>query len=244
MSSPPTAANAIKAAVTEQREMYAKSSIPRALVQSIPFLGQAIDIFLTEGGRRAAEDRLTLLLAAVEHDLERVRESAVDLKYLESPAFADLLEHVMRASVKARDKEKILFNARVLSGAIQVGARDVEDPHLFLDLLNSLDDADTRIVRVFILTQHETPRRADLSLFDWAVEQTTKTILVQHLPGMRSDDLQFRMTRLTALGYLKEIPPDGPNLPAFRAWELHNVVHRLASWLDQYGGFPSAADLE
>jgi hypothetical protein len=96
----------------------------------------------------------------------------------------------------------------------------------------------------FITTQHETPRAADQSLFDWSVEQTSKTILVHHLKGMRSDDFDFRAARLIGLGYLKEVPPEGPNIGGFRALVMSNVVHRLASWLNRYGGFPSATDLD
>lgn len=234
--------SAITKALAVERERYGKTDLARVALQAIPFVGAPLDLLLTEGSRRLAEQRVAYMIAGLEADVQRLDEAKVDHEYLKSRDFEDLLWAALALSARSRENEKIRFNARVLSGAIQVGSRGPdlgEDPHFLMSLLADRDADDLRILRAFIVTQHETPRGADQSQADWAIEQTSKTILVRHLKGMRTDDFGFRLGRLMGAGYIKEIPTEpNPRPDGLRAFVLDNVMHRLASWLNRYGGFP------
>jgi len=238
---------ALLARLAEHRELYGKNNYARLVVQTIiPYVGPAIDLLLTEGPRRIGEERMAYFLAGLAHDVDRLGKDKVDIAYLASPDFEDLLYSAMVASVRAREREKVRFNARVLSGAIQLASRNQEsgdDPHLFIGLLRDLDSDDIRVLRGFVATQHGVAYEPGQSHFDFAFEKTSKT-LVGIVAPMRMDDMFFRIARLVGAGLVQELHSEAPDGPKHPAYLLQNVVHRLFRWLERFGGFPSDADIE
>ena len=238
--------DALRAELAQAREFYGRNNVPRVVVRAIPFIGSVVDLLLTEGPRRISEERLAYFLAGLEQDVARLKEGQLDIAYIDSTSFEDLLFSAMAASARSREREKIRFNARVLSGAIRLESRTEEsgdDPHLFLGLLRDLDSDDIRVLRAFVATQHGAALEPGQSLFDFAYERTSKT-LTGHVAPMRMDDMFFRVARLVGAGLVQQVHSEMPGGPTQPAYLLQNVVHRLFSWLDRFGGFPSDADIE
>ncbi len=211
-----------------------------------PALAAILDHVFVSGPARVEQQRVKLLLVGLMHDLENVERDKVDRDYFNSVEFAELVEDAIDSSKRNRDSARIRFNARVLSGAIQLNSRRTEfgeDPKLFLSLLDQLDPEDVRVLRAFYATQRGGPPEGQ-GEFEWALEHTHKTILEDHLKGMRPDDFEFRRLRLQGLGLIRTVTPQQAISGGFYAYVLTNVVHRTAAWLDRFGGFPTDADIE
>lgn len=210
-----------------------------------PALGAFLDHMLVARPARVEGQRVKMLLVGLVHDLEHLERAKIDADYFNGAEFAELLEDAIDSSKRTRDRARIRFNARVLSGAIQLDSRRPEfgeDPPLFLDLLNGLDPDDGRIIRGFYATQRGGPPDGQ-DPFAWALEQTSKRLLVDHLKDMRRDDFDFRLMRLVGAGLIRTITPQDAISGGFYAYVLSNVVHRMFDWLERFGGFPTDEDI-
>jgi hypothetical protein len=185
------------------------------------------------------------LLAGLTADVQRVAAEKIDHAYIQSQEFHDLLWSALTASARAREREKIRFNARVVAGAIQLDARQQntdDDPQLFIDIISSLDGPQLRVLRGFIATQFSSAPRQDQSIYDWAYERTSPK-LYELVRPMRTDDMIFHVHRLVGAGCVQQLYSDAPNGPKHPAYMLHNVVHRMLHWLEKCGGYPSEGDI-
>jgi hypothetical protein len=211
-----------------------------------PAAAAFLDHMLVVRPARVEQQRGKMLLVGLVHDLERLEREKIDASYFNSTAFGELLEDAIDSAKRTRDRTRIRFNARVLSGAIQLESRRAdlgEDPPFFLGLLGGLDPEDVRIIRAFYATERGGPPAGE-DPFGWAIENTSKRLLVDHLKEMRRDDFDFRLMRLVGAGLIKTITPRDAVSGGLYAYVLSNVVNRMFNWLERFGGFPTDAEVQ
>ena len=105
----------------------------RAIMQSIPYAGGAIEILFGEYAERLHADRLRRLLSQLEEEWHKWELSD---KVAPSEELHDLMRLVVRGAVETRHKEKSKFFARILARAVGLSEwnKGEENARLLRDL--------------------------------------------------------------------------------------------------------------
>ena len=232
-------------AVRAFSEPYAKTDLLRVAIQCIPYIGPAVDLCLTEGPRRIAEERLRYFLAGLELDVSRLQAECINQEYLSSPEFYDLLRAAIEDSVRSGENEKIRLNSRILAGAIVLSPSiGMDKPALFIKILGGLDAREIYLLRVIIDSQSNSPIMDGESEYDWALKQTWNRIheLIGH--SIHDAEFHFRINRLLNSGCLHELPQRDDKKVYMRVFRPTLIVGQMVHWLERFGGFPSEADIK
>ena len=99
--------NEISLAVLSLSEPYSKAYPLRVVIQSVPYVGSALDFLLTDGSRQLSEERLRYFLAGLDLDVSRLKAEFVNHDYLSSARFHDLLRAALEDSIRSGENEKI-----------------------------------------------------------------------------------------------------------------------------------------
>lgn len=219
---------------------YNEADWLRFAIQKIPLIGPSLDLLLTSGHRRLAQQRARYLLAGLEADVQRIDGSKVDNVYVESEEFHDLLIAAIRNSIETRHREKIRLNARILAGAIR-SDQTRDEPELHLELIRDLSPQDLVVLREIVAQQRIPPDPTEDNLLAWASrcgwDRIHATVLKQ---GVR--DVPHVLHRLQGAGCIKEITGGFFDYTG-GTYLLTDAARRLVVWLEARGGFPTEEDI-
>lgn len=127
---------------------YSDSSILRAGVNAIPYVGGSLDILLSLGIQKKTEERFQNLLNELRDQLKRIDEGKLNLTYLESEEFYDLFVQTLNLAIRTRLEEKIKVYASILTSFLvsefqnDVKAEDV------LSIVEGLTENDIRLIKL------------------------------------------------------------------------------------------------
>lgn len=117
-------------------ESYSGNKKLRAAINLIPYVGGALDVLISSNIQDKTLERLEKLFGGLKINLEAIKDSQIELEYLESEEFYDLLLKAMNASVKTRLDDKIKVYSEILKSAI---VQDNEETLSHEDILNIVE---------------------------------------------------------------------------------------------------------
>lgn len=117
--------------------IYNDSSLLRLSILGIPKIGTVIDTILTTKGQKISYDRLLSFFTELDKEIKTIHEKYIDLEYIESEEFYDLLIKAMDASMKSRFIDKRMYYARILGNKCSADSEDF-NPEFFIDIINEL----------------------------------------------------------------------------------------------------------
>lgn len=135
-------------------ESYAQRPSLRALVQTIPFLGNYIDNLVTTRASAIAERRICDLLEAFCGELQKIDESALRKDFLQSEGFDHLLLESLRRAARSRSSGKIRRFAFLLARVASHPSSD-DDTEAALELLDALTDREFEACVTLVRLQSE-----------------------------------------------------------------------------------------
>lgn len=179
------------------------------VISGIPNLGGPIDKLLSGRAQATAKRRIKEMFTYLQQEMERVDDSKVDLAFLDTEEFEDLIIGTMRAAAQTRQKEKLHLFAQILAGAVQVQDRDGHDPEDYLDILAELKPQDLELLHRLYDQQKDFP---PYDFRDWVthhVEQSARKNPYTQLEnfdyfGFSPEDRAHLFLRLLKTGLVME----------------------------------------
>lgn len=183
----------------EKTEKYPNlTSFIRIIINNIPYIGNSIDIFVSDKIQIIKEKRILSLIDELARQIEDIHENLIDYKYLDSEEWYDLLFSAFEKAIKTRSEEKIKYYANILkTSVIDVDIRkQAED---FINVLSELSEIEINIAKIIsehiTISINENPR-GDEGLLNQ---------FLQDCNFVDAKDLQFYLKRLEKSGLVNEI---------------------------------------
>ena len=189
--------------LSKASQLYADQTAIRALINAIPYVGGSLDVIFGSKWQKIAEKRIREFIQKLTEELNKVSESKVDKKYLDSEEWFDVVIKAMESATKTRDTEKISWYAKILRGAAVLRDRTDFDPEAYLQVLTELSPNELRVAKVIFEMQKEGNKAVKLELH-WANE-TRRNELSEKCDFIPKDDLDFIFLRLQKAGLIREI---------------------------------------
>lgn len=117
---------------------YSENQWLTSLIAQFPILGAPINSMLTSRGMKFIRERLESMIREVHVRADKLDKEKVDVSYLESEKFFDLLRKVIEESTKTRHDEKIKLYAKILCNSADKDLNQDHDPELYLSIISEL----------------------------------------------------------------------------------------------------------
>ena len=104
----------VKYLAEESILLYNDNSPLRLYLLGIPIIGSVIDTILTSKGQKISYDRLMNFFHELENEIKEIDERLINLEFINSEEFYDLLVKSIDLSIKTRHDEKRKLYARIL----------------------------------------------------------------------------------------------------------------------------------
>jgi hypothetical protein len=195
--------NEVSNMLSKASQLYADQTVIRAAINLIPYVGGSLDVIFTSKGQKITGQRIQEFIKKLAEELNKVSESKVDKKYLDSEEWFDVVIKAMDSARKTRDTEKISWYAKILRGAVVLRDRIDFDPEAYLQVLTELSSNELRVAKVIFEMQKEGPKVGEYELH-WAHNKGWDN-LSQKCDFISKDDLTFILLRLQKAGLIREI---------------------------------------
>jgi hypothetical protein len=167
------------------------------------------NIVLSAFGQYVFEIRLSETLISLYEEIESIGERKIDMSFLHTEHFKDLVIKAVENSVRTRFKERIKLNCRILAGTISIDSinnRGSSDE--FLDSVAELNPKDLQIAQIIYQQQKDR-----LPKFDIESEDNTelKYIVrkgwhdIPNLCHVTEQQFNISLFKLSKAGLIKEI---------------------------------------
>lgn len=191
--------------VEESLMTYDGSSALRLSILGIPIVGTVIDTILTTKASSISYNRLLGFFNELDTEIKSINKKLINLDYLESESFYDLLLKTFEATLKTRHEEKRKLFAKVIKNSISSETVEV-DPEFFISIVDELS-LDEIIIAKELYTLKTTKKYEMLELKHKKDSQfvlTDSYILKKH--GVKYDEpyIAFLLLRLEKHGLIKE----------------------------------------
>lgn len=181
--------------------LYNDNSPLRLCVLGIPAFGQVIDTILTSKGQSISYNRLLEFFKELENEVSQIDERLINLEFVESEEFYDLLVKTIESSLKTRHVEKRKYFARILKNKSIIQENDL-DPEFYLDILNELTIQELYVAKK--LFELKTTGEFERIIKDKKnIRQDKDVLALTDLP-IDKEDYTFILLRLQRVGLIKE----------------------------------------
>ena len=185
--------------------LYNDTSPLRLCVLGIPTLGPVIDTILTSKGQKISYNRLLEFIKELETEIKSIDERLINLEFIESEEFYDLLIRAIEASLKTRHNEKRKLYATILKNRCLVEKEDL-NPEFYLDIINELNVEELIVAKkLFELKTtdgYENLIKENKEKSEY-IKQDKDVLALTDMP-IDKDDYTFILLRLQRVGLIKE----------------------------------------
>ena len=185
--------------------LYNDNSPLRLCLLGFPPIGTVIDTILTSKGQKICYNRLLSFFHNLENEIKEIDERLINLEFIESEEFYDLLVKSIEFSIKTRHDEKRKLYARIIKNRSIV--EEVELNHeYYLYIINDLSIEELLVAKKIyeLKTTDEYQKLIEVqkSKTDRSVQD--KDILALTDLEFEKDDYTFILLRLEKAGLIKE----------------------------------------
>jgi hypothetical protein len=184
--------------------LYNDNSPLRLCVLGIPSLGPIIDTILTSKGQKIAYDRLIGFIDELKNEINEIDERLINLEFVESEEFYDLLIKSIESSLKTRHEEKRKLFARIIVNRCTVDKSDL-NPEFYLDIISELTIEELLVAKKLfeLKTTDEYEKLIKRQEKSEYIKQDQDVLALTDLP-IEKDDYTFILLRLQKVGLIKE----------------------------------------
>ena len=171
---------------------YSSDLVTRSMV-SLTGLG-FIDILLAGRGQEIKAKRIEQFVSFLQQEVARIDGDKIDLAYLESDEWMDLLEKALENVTRTKDTNKILAITRILCGVVVENIDNIADPEDLLDVLSELNTEEAILLRV--IYEHGEGEYYTITGYGMS--------LIPHLPEFLHNRIKFLLKRIESIGLISE----------------------------------------
>lgn len=198
--------NRAKYLAEESILLYNETSPLRLSILGIPKIGSFIDTILSSKGQQISYNRLLGFINALENEIAKIDERLINLEFLESEEFFDLLSKIFEASLKTRHEEKRKFYARILAN--RCITTDIKiNPEFFIDTICELKIEELLVaIKIFEIKTTDLYKRLQSEFQGDRKKLYTRDRDVLALTDLNieAEDYKFILLRLERFGLIKE----------------------------------------
>ncbi len=150
-------------------------SVIKGLVGAVPYAGSLLNEVMFEARSRLKQARLEGFLVGLAARVAQLREEALDMEYMRSPEFSDLVEDVcLRVARSSSQARRDHFQAVLLHA--MTGQKEPDFGPLFIDVLTEISEAELAILHQvcdatrWLLSKEQQGVKAELKPYDYSGE--------------------------------------------------------------------------
>jgi len=185
--------------------LYNDTSPLKLCVLGIPTLGPVIDTILTSKGQKISYNRLLNFIKELESEIKGIDEKLINLEFIESEEFYDLLVKSIEASLKTRHNDKRKLYATILSNCCILEKEDL-NPEFFLNIITELTIEELivakKLYKLKTTNGYKQLIKKNQERSDY-IKQDKDVLALTDLP-IDKDDYTFILLRLQRVGLIKE----------------------------------------
>lgn len=186
--------------------LYNDSSVLRLSIIGIPVIGTVIDTIITTEGQKISYKRLLDFYNQLSNEVSLINDRVIDLEFVKSEEFYDLLLKMSEASMKTRNEEKRKLYSKILATACS--NKEIKtDPEHFFNVIAELSVEELLVAKkLFDLKTSEDYNRIVKENYREG-SGSVKTSLVLSLTELEipKEDYEFILLRLQKVGLIKEV---------------------------------------
>ncbi|HCY75597.1 MAG TPA: hypothetical protein DHV28_06715 [Ignavibacteriales bacterium] len=198
--------NKAKYLAEESILLYNDTSPLRLSILGIPKIGAFIDSVLSSKGQQISYNRLIGFINELEKEIKQIDERVINLEFLASEEFYDLLIEIFEASLKTRHEEKRQLYARILAN--RCITTDVKiNPEFFIDTINDLKIEELLVaIKLYEIktTELGNTLKAEFQGNNIKSYVRDRNLLALTDLNIEEDDYNFILLRLERYGLIKE----------------------------------------
>lgn len=191
----------------ETIQLYNDNSPLRLCVLGIPSLGPVIDTILTSKGQQISYNRLLSFINELENEIQKIDNRLINLEFINSEEFYDLLVKSIEASLKTRHEEKRKLFAKIIKNRCLVQESDL-NPEFYLEIINELTIEELIVARKLYelkttYTLEELAKEYKVKPVEIKKDKDALALVLSDFP-IDKDDYTFILLRLQKVGLIKE----------------------------------------
>lgn len=186
--------------------LYSETSPLRLSVLRIPQIGSFIDTILTSKSQQISYSRLLGFINELELEIKQIDEKLINLEYLESEEFYDLLLKIFEASLKTRHDEKRKLYAKILKNRCLTKNAEI-NPEFFVDIIFELKIEELLVaIKLYEIktTDLYNKLKAEFQGEKKNLYTRDKDVLALSGLNIEKEDYKFLLLRLERFGLIKE----------------------------------------
>jgi hypothetical protein len=171
----------------------------------ITAVGPIIDTLLSTKGQTIAYNRLLEFYNELRKEIQSIDEKIIDLEYVNSEDFYDLLMKLSESSIKTKSNEKKKLYARILKNSCIISEIKT-NPEYFIDIITEISLEEFLVAKkLFELKNSGDYDKLINDHYDGKNMMTTSDVLALTDITIDKDDIDFILLRLQKVGLIKEL---------------------------------------
>jgi|GEM_PF-1892927 len=188
----------------ESLRLYGESAALRICVQAMGPIGMVIDSILSVKGQNVSYERLLKLFLELEQQVKELDEKMINIEFVQSEEFYDLLLKISEFSIKTRHDEKRKLFAKILvHGCVTHDQKT--NPEFYINVISELSIEEILATKkLYELKTSGEYQKIVESIKQEGQSGLTKHVLASCIPNISEDDFEFILLRLEKTGLIKE----------------------------------------
>ncbi|CCU70455.1 hypothetical protein [Thalassolituus oleivorans] len=131
---------------TKSSLLYGDSTITRALIAALPYIGGSLDLILSQKGEKFVQQRMEILISEINLRLNRVEKCTINPE--DEEGVYDLFQSVCEKVIRTKSEDKIKHFARLFSDCVS-GEKEWDETEAAARLISEFSDTHIIILKIF-----------------------------------------------------------------------------------------------
>lgn len=210
---------------------YNESAFFKAVTSLIPYAGGVANAVFCTRAAEIALKRRTEQLEKIEEQLQFLKESQIDIEFLKTEEFADLVFCIFEASSRTREKVRLDWYAKILKNSILLQDRSENSPEDYLSMLIALTVKEVNVLGVIFKQQSVQSPKDEKSQIRWVEEQGWEQ-LQEECGVSDEEELAFILMRLELYGLIRNITKEQIYREKWDRYIVSGISRKIIRYLD------------
>ena len=192
-----------KELINTAAEKYSNSTVVRAAVSAVPYIGGSLDILLSGTASKIQEKRLKNTLDVLSCQLKQLNENKIDKKYIDSEDFFDDICLFFDQSLKTKSQKKIELLSSIVRSKISGKKCKIDIKSYFNSIGELSDDEIIVLYAIDLIINNKKLHSSDEPDKLFGID---KKMLAEYFLSEKKEniDCEFALIRIEKAGFLKE----------------------------------------
>lgn len=197
-------------------EWYTDKSILRAIINTIPYIGGPIDVFISTEGQNIIQRRICDFIEQLRLELKDVKEEQVNKDFLNSEEFFDMIVAAFESASRTKEIEKINLYAKIIKNSVVIVEADFSSLE-YIKIITELSLQEFLVVKQL----YETRR---FNIFDDSS--------FSEFENMTRDKFNFLLKRIERAGLIYEYRQPGGIASSSINYKFSNIIKNIFEYLE------------